>query len=172
VQQLLPVVEQRMGLGYRVLDWRLLSQGLFSALETQRVVIGLFLFIIIVVSAFNLVASLIVVALTRTREIAVLGALGARPAAVLRIFVLAGGIAGLLGLGAGLLAGTGICALLRGYHFKLEAAVYMIAELPIDLRPADVLLVAGVAQLASLLATVPSVLRARRLTVTEGLRQV
>jgi lipoprotein-releasing system permease protein len=172
VDALMPLVEKRVGLSYRVLDWRLLSQGLFSGVETQRVVIGLFLFIIVVVSAFNLVASLIIVALRKTREIAVLGALGARPAAVLRIFVLAGAVTGLVGLTTGLAAGAGICALLRGYHFKLEAAVYMIAELPVDLDVGDMLVVAGMAQLASLLATVPSVIRARRLTVTDGLRQV
>ena len=172
VGKLIPLVEERVGSGYRVLDWRLLSQGLFSALEAQRVLIGLFLSIIIVVSAFNLVASLTIIVLTKTREIAILGALGARRAALLRVFVLAGGVAGLLGTGAGLVAGLAICGLLRAYHFQLEAAVYMISELPIDLGVMDFLVVGGVAQLACLLATIPPVLRARRLAIADGLRQV
>jgi lipoprotein-releasing system permease protein len=172
VGKMMDVVEARIGTGYHVLDWRMLSQGLFSALEAQRVLIGLFILIIIVVSAFNLVASLIIIVLTKTREIAILGALGARPAAVLRVFVQSGGVAGLLGTGTGLAAGAAICALLRAYHFRLDAAVYMIPELPIDLNPADFALVGGVAQLACLLATIFPVLRARRLAIADGLRQV
>lgn len=170
--RLLPQVEARVGNGHGVADWRWLSRGLFSALETQRVLIGLFLSIIILVSAFNLVASLTIIVLTRAREIAILGALGARPVSLLRIFVQAGGVAGLLGTGAGLLAGVAICGLVQAYHFKLDAAVYMIAELPIDLGALDLLVVGGVAQLACLLATIPPVLRARRLAIVDGLRQV
>jgi lipoprotein-releasing system permease protein len=172
VGQVMPLVEARVGSSYHVLDWRQLSQGLFSALEAQRVLIGLFILIIILVSAFNLVASLIIIVLTKTREIAILGALGARKGAVLRVFVVSGGVAGLLGTGTGLLAGLAICALLRAYHFRLDAAVYMIPELPIDLNLIDVVGVGGVAQLACLLATIFPVLRARRMAIADGLRHV
>ncbi|HEY0713001.1 MAG TPA: FtsX-like permease family protein [Polyangia bacterium] len=172
VTQLMPQIEAAVDGTHRVLDWRALSQGLFAALETQRVVIGLFLSIIILVSAFNLVASLIIVVLSKSREIALLGALGARPTALLRIFVAAGGIAGLLGTGAGMAAGLGFCALVRAFRFRLEAAVYMITELPIELAPGDLLIVVAVAQTACLAATIPPVLRARRTTITDGLRYV
>ncbi|HEY0708397.1 MAG TPA: FtsX-like permease family protein, partial [Polyangia bacterium] len=172
VTRLTPEIEAQVDGSFRVLDWRFLSQGLFSALETQRIVIGLFLLIIILVSAFNLFASLTIVVLSKSREMALLGALGARRAALLRIFVAAGGIAGLLGTGAGLLAGLGFCALVGSYRLALDASVYMIGELPIALDFRDLLLVAGVAQLMCLLATIPVVLRARRTTITEGLRHV
>ena len=75
-----PALEERLGPGYSVLDWRFQSQGLFDSLAAQRVVIGLFLVLIILVSAFNLMASLTILVLSKRREIAVLGALGARPA--------------------------------------------------------------------------------------------
>jgi lipoprotein-releasing system permease protein len=70
------------------------------------------------------------------------------------------------------LAGLAICTLLRAYHFQLDAAVYMIPELPIDLNLIDVVGVGGVAQLACLLATIFPVRRARRMAIADGLRQV
>ena len=143
------------GRGYRVLDWRFQSKGLFDSLAAQRVVIGLFLVLIILVSAFNLMASLTILVLSKRREIAVLGALGARPRALLRIFVCAGAMAGLLGVGGGLGLGLLICEVLRAYHFPLDLAVYKVAELPVNVQLDDLLLVSGIAQLACLLATLP-----------------
>jgi lipoprotein-releasing system permease protein len=172
VAQLTPQIEAQVDGTYRVLDWRYLSQGLFSALATQRIVIGFFLSIIILVSAFNLFASLTIVVLSKLREIALLGALGARRAALLRIFVAAGGIAGLLGSVAGMAAGLGFCLLVRSFRFRLEAAVYMITELPVELAPGDLLVVMAIAQTASLIATIFPILRARRTTITDGLRHV
>ncbi len=170
--QLLPQVEARIGPGYRVLDWRFLSHMLFATLETQRVAIGFFLCIILLVSAFNLVASLIIVVVSKTREIAVLRALGARPAAVLRIFVIAGGIVGLVGTTGGLAMGLAVAASLRAMRFKIEASVYRIGELPIDVVPSDLLWIMGIAQITCLAATIAPVIRARRLQIVDGLRQV
>lgn len=165
---LVPQLEARLP-GYSVLDWRFQSQGLFDSLAAQRVVIGLFLVLIILVSAFNLMASLTILVLSKRREIAVLGALGARRWSLLRIFVCAGGIAGLLGVCGGLTLGLIICGLLEAYHFPLDRAVYQVAELPVQVQLADLLLVAGIAQLTCLLATLPPVRRASRLRVVEGL---
>ena len=72
------------------------------------------------------------------------------------------------GLGLGLL----ICAVLRAYHFPLDLAIYKVAELPVDVQLADLLLVSGVAQLACLLATFPPVRRASGQRVVEGLRPI
>ncbi len=167
---LVPGLEERLGPGYRVLDWRFQSKGLFDSLAAQRVVIGLFLVLIILVSAFNLTASLTILVLSKRREIAVLGALGARPRSLLRIFVSAGALAGLIGVGGGLVLGLLMCAVLRAYHFPLDLVTYKVAELPVDVRLADLLLVSGVAQLACLLATLSPVRRASGQRVVEGLR--
>jgi lipoprotein-releasing system permease protein len=170
--ELVPDLEARLGGGYHVVDWRFQSKGLFDSLAAQRVVIGLFLVLIILVSAFNLMASLSILVLSKRREIALLGALGARPRALLRIFVCAGALAGLLGVGGGLGLGLLICAVLRAYHFPLDLAVYKVAELPVQVNLPDLLLVSGVAQLACLLATLPPVRRASTQRVVEGLRPV
>ena len=167
---LVPDLEARLGPGYRVLDWRFQSKGLFDALATQRVLVGLFLVLIILVSAFNLMASLTILVLAKRREIAVLGALGARRRSLLRIFVSAGAIAGLLGVGGGLALGLLVSGLLGAYHFPLDLETYRVAELPVEVALADLLLVSGVAQLACLLATVPTVLRASRHRIVDGLR--
>jgi lipoprotein-releasing system permease protein len=165
---LVPQLEARLP-GYSILDWRFQSKGLFDSLAAQRVVIGLFLVLIILVSAFNLMASLTILVLSKRREIAVLGALGARRWSLLRIFVCAGSMAGLLGVVGGLTLGLIICGLLKAYHFPLDRTVYQVAELPVQVQLHDLLLVAGIAQLACLLATVPPVRRASRLRVVEGL---
>jgi lipoprotein-releasing system permease protein len=165
-----PEVVARVGDDYRVLDWRLLGSGFFSMLATQRVVVGLFLLLIVVVAAFNLLAALYIVVISKTRELAVLGALGARRRALQRIFITTGAAAGLVGVGVGVALGLAVCALLGAYHYPLDPAIYMVSQLPVALEPGDVLLVAGVAQLVCLAATIPPVRRASRLQIVEGLR--
>jgi lipoprotein-releasing system permease protein len=169
---LVPGLEAELGPGYQVLDWRFQSKGLFDSLAAQRVVIGLFLVLIILVSAFNLMASLTILVLSKRRGIAVLGTLGARPRALVRIFVCAGGLAGLLGVAGGLVIGLLICLVLSRYHFPLDLATYKVSELPVQVQLADLLLVSGVAQLVCLLATVPPVRRASRQQIVEGLRRL
>jgi lipoprotein-releasing system permease protein len=169
---LVPGLEERLNREYGVLDWRFQSKGLFDSLSAQRVVIGLFLVLIILVSAFNLIGSLTILVLRKRREIAVLGALGARPRSLLRIFVLAGAMAGVLGVGGGLALGLLLCGVLSVYHFPLDVSVYKIAELPVNVQLEDVLLVCGIGQLACLLATLPPVRRASGQRVVEGLRPV
>jgi lipoprotein-releasing system permease protein len=161
----------RVGPDYRVLDWRLLGQGLFDTLATQRVMIGFFLCIIILVSAFNLLASLYLIVIAKTREIAILSTMGARPGAVIRVFVTAGGLSGLIGTAGGLALGLFMCGLLRAYRYPLDVATYQVGELPVHIVPAELILIAGVALAACLLATIPAVRRARRLQVVDGLRE-
>ena len=167
-----PAITARVGQDYRVLDWTFLGQNLFEAVTTQRTVIFVFLFIIILVSAINLLASLYLVVIAKSREIAILSAMGARRSAVMRIFVTAGGVSGLMGIAGGLLLGLFVCGLLRVYRYPLDAVIYQVGELPVRIVPADLVLVAGVAQLACLLATIPAARRLARLHVVEGLRQV
>lgn len=160
-----------VGSDYRTATWRLLGQGLFETLATQRIMIGFFLCIIILVSAFNLLASLYLIVVAKTREIAILSTMGARPAALLRVFVTAGGLSGLIGTAGGMILGLFVCGLLRAYRYPLDVATYKVGELPVHIDPAELVLIAGVALGACLLATIPAVRRARRLQVVEGLRE-
>jgi lipoprotein-releasing system permease protein len=167
-----PAIVARVGPDYSVLDWRLLGRGLFDTLATQRVMIGFFLCIIILVSAFNLLASLFLIVISKTREIAILSTMGARPGAVIRVFVTAGGLSGLIGTAGGMALGLFVCGLLSLYRYPLDVATYQVGELPVSIVPAELILIAGVALAACLLATIPAVRRARRLQVVDGLREV
>ena len=92
-------VVARLGYEPRIMDWETLNHNLFMALEMQKLIIALFLMIIIIVAAFNIVASLTMIVLSKVREMAILGAMGARKGAVMRLFVSAGSLVGFVGVG-------------------------------------------------------------------------
>src|SRR5262249_56162684 len=87
---------------YHTMDWKELNHGLFTALLIQQIGMSLVLALIIVVAAFTVIATLIMVVLDKKKEIAVLKALGAKDDAVLRVFLYQGGIIGFVGTTLGL----------------------------------------------------------------------
>jgi lipoprotein-releasing system permease protein len=160
----------RVGYEPHVIDWQTLNQNMFAALEMQKVIIALFLMIIIVVAAFNIVASLTMIVLAKVREMAILAAMGARRRALMRLFVVAGSLVGFVGVGLGIVYGLGICALAAFYGYPLDPKVYAIAQLPVDVNLGELLAVAGTTQFVCVLATLYPALRAGRLKVVDGLR--
>jgi lipoprotein-releasing system permease protein len=163
-------VVTRLGYEPRIIDWETLNHNLFMALEMQKLIIALFLMIIIVVAAFNIIASLTMIVLSKVREMAILGAMGARKAAVMRLFVSAGSLVGFVGVGLGILYGVGVCALARVYGYPLDPKVYLIARLPVQITAGEILFVAVSTQLICMLATIYPALRASRMKVVDGLR--
>jgi lipoprotein-releasing system permease protein len=160
----------RVGYEPRIVDWQTLNQNMFAALEMQKVIIALFLMIIIVVAAFNIVSSLTMIVLAKVGEMAILSAMGARRRAVMRLFLIAGSLVGFAGVGLGIAYGLCICALAAFYGYPLDPKVYAIATLPVAITPREIFFVAGSTQLICLIATVYPALRAARLTVVDGLR--
>jgi lipoprotein-releasing system permease protein len=165
-----PEVSARLGHEPRVINWRDLNNNLFTALQMQKVIIALFLVLIIVVAAFNIVASLTMIVLSKVREIAILAAMGARARALLRIFFVSGSLVGFVGVGLGLIYGLAVCGLATLYGYPLDPKVYLIAKLPVEISTRELLFVAGSTQLICMLATIYPALRASRLQVIEGLR--
>jgi lipoprotein-releasing system permease protein len=163
-------VERRLGPEPRVIDWRTLNNNLFMALSMQKLIIAIVLGFIIVVAAFNIVASLMLIVLSKTREIAILSSMGARSMALLRVFVVSGSFIGFVGTGLGILYGLVVCGLARLYGYPLDPKVYLIAELPVEVSPQELLFVAATTQLICFAATLYPALRAARLRVVEGLR--
>lgn len=158
------------GLHY-TMDWEELNRGLFTALRIQQILMSLVLALIIVVAAFTVIATLIMVVLDKKKEIAVLKAMGASNSAVLRAFLYQGGIIGVVGGGAGLLAATGVCKLLLVYVIPLDPKVYFISKLPVDVHPVDFGLVGLFAVLVCLTATLWPALHAARLRPAEAFRE-
>ncbi len=165
-----PEVIERVGYEPKVIDWQTLNQNMFAALEMQKVIIALFLMIIIVVAAFNIVASLTMIVMAKLREMAILAAMGARRLAIMRLFLVAGSLVGFVGVGFGIAYGLAICALASFYGYPLDPKVYAIAELPVEVTTGELLFIAGSTQLICMLATAYPALRAGRLKVIDGLR--
>jgi lipoprotein-releasing system permease protein len=143
---------------------------LFTALSMQKLIISLLLVLIIVVAAFNIIASLMLIVLSKVSEIAILSSMGARAASLLRVFLVAGSFVGFVGTGLGILYGLAICGLAAIYGYPLDAKVYLIARLPVDISGTELLFVAAATQLICFLATLYPAFRASRLRVLEGLR--
>ncbi len=155
---------------YHILDWQELNHGLFTALRIQQILMSLVLALIILVAAFTVIATLIMVVLDKKREIAVIKAMGASDWHLLRAFLYQGLIIGLVGTTLGLGFGYVVCKWILAYGFPLDPKVYFISKLPVQIRPAEFALTGAFAVAACLLATVWPALHAARLRPAEAFR--
>jgi len=161
----------RLGLPYWVRDWMQMNRNLFSALKLEKVVMFIILTLIILVAAFNIVSSLIMLVMEKTRDIAILKAMGATTSSIRKIFVMEGFLIGTSGTILGLLGGFALCSLLKKYQFiELPRDVYYISTLPVKLELSDVGMIALSAIVISLAATFYPSRQAARLDPAEALR--
>ena len=155
---------------FRSVDWEELNHNLFTALSLQKAVLTLVLFLIILVAAFNIVASLTMMVVEKTREVAILKAMGMSEQSVASVFRVAGMWIGVLGTSLGIGMGLLVCALISHLGYLLDAKVYMIDRLPTDVSTREVIFTGGVTLLICLLATLYPALRASSLEPVDGLR--
>ena len=155
---------------YHTMDWEELNHGLFTALKIQQFGMSAVLALIIVVAAFTVIATLIMVVLDKQKEISVLKAMGATDSAVLRMFLYQGGIIGLLGTSGGLLLGYAVCKGLLIYGFPLDPKVYFISELPVQIRPIEFVITGIIAIVICTVATIVPSLYAANLKPADGFR--
>ncbi|NUP13557.1 MAG: FtsX-like permease family protein [Polyangiaceae bacterium] len=157
--------------GYRTMDWKELNHGLFTALLIQQIGMSGVLALIILVAAFTVVATLIMVVLDKKKEISVLKAMGATDSAILRVFLYQGGIIGGLGTSLGLAFGFVVCKGLLVWAFPLDPKVYFISQLPVLMRWQEFVITGAVALTLCLLATVIPSLYAANIRPAEGFRE-
>jgi lipoprotein-releasing system permease protein len=155
---------------YHTMDWEELNHGLFTALRIQKASMSAVLFLIILVAAFTVVATLIMIVLEKKKEIAVLKAMGATATAVLRTFMYQGGFIGTVGTAIGLLLGIGVCKGLLTYAFPLDPKVYFISRLPVEVSADDFIVTGVSAVFICLVATILPALYAAWLRPADGLR--
>jgi lipoprotein-releasing system permease protein len=158
------------GWPFRAKDWGELNRSLFSALQMEKVVMAVILGFIVLVASFIIVATLIMLVLEKTREIAVLKSMGAGVPSVMKIFVAEGVIIGAIGTAFGLILGYGTCLLIDRVGIPLDPEVYYISNLPVLIEPAQFALSALGALLLSFLATIYPATKAARLRPVDGLR--
>jgi lipoprotein-releasing system permease protein len=148
-------LEKKLGFGYVVKDWISMNKNLFSALKLEKTAMFIVLALIVLVAAFNIISTLIMVVMSKGRDIAILKSMGATSKGIMKIFVYEGLVIGLTGTVLGVIGGLSLCEVLSRYHFiKLPSNVYPITTLPVKILPLDVTLVAVSAALITLLATI------------------
>lgn len=155
---------------YHVMDWEELNHPLFTALKIQQIGMSAVLALIIIVAAFTVIATLIMIVLDKRKEIAVLKAMGARDGAILRSFLYQGLVIGGIGTSLGLGLGLIVCRVLLVYGFPLDPKVYFISRLPVEIRPQEFLLTGGIAILICLAATIIPAMHAASIRPADGLR--
>jgi len=164
-------VVRTLGAPYWTRDWMGMNQNLLSALKLEKTVMFIILVLIVLVAAFNIASTLIMMVMEKTRDIAILKAMGATEKSIRRIFVLNGMIIGMVGTALGVSTGWLLCYLLDKYKFiELPGDVYYITTLPVHLQTLDVLAFAFAAMVICYLATLYPSRQAARLDPVEAIR--
>jgi lipoprotein-releasing system permease protein len=164
-------IEKRLGYPYRTLDWQTQNASLFSALQLEKLAMGLIIFFIMVVAAFNIVGTLTMVVADKTREIGILRAMGLTAPAVARVFLLQGAVIGGVGTAIGLSAGLVVAYVVdKSGWVRINPAVYFIDHLPVHVEASDVLVVVLASLAIAILATVYPSRSAAGLTPVDAIR--
>lgn len=170
-EDLREVVQGVVGPKYQVSDWTLLNRELYSALALEKMAISLTIGLIVIVAALNIVASLVLLVMEKTRDIGILRTMGARAAVIRRIFIYQGLVIGLIGTAGGTILGLLVSYLAERYEIiKMPADVYQIPYLPFRVEPIDVVIVVVAAIGVCLLATLYPSRQAARIDPAEALR--
>jgi lipoprotein-releasing system permease protein len=164
-------IEQRFGETYIAQDWADMNQSLFSALWLEKVALAITIGLIVMVAALNIIASLVLMVMEKSRDIAILKTMGASARSIMIVFMLQGVVIGAMGTIAGAALGRGTSYVLD--RFKLVSIpidVYQISYVPFRIETEDFLLVVGGALVICFLATIYPSRQAARLDPAEALR--
>ncbi len=160
-----------LGKGYKTKDWQQLNQPIFAALNLQRLGFLVGIGLIILVASLNIITTLIMMVVEKTRDIAILMSMGATRKSILIIFMLQGLIIGVVGMAIGVLSGILTSFLIDKYKLiQLDPKIYSISYVPFNTRLLDVLLVATIALAISFLATIYPAWKASQIVPVESLR--
>ena len=164
-------IPARLGPDYLAQDWADLNGALFSALWLEKMAISITIGLIVMVAALNIVASLILLVMEKSRDIAILKTMGSSAGSIRRIFMLQGLIIGLLGTTGGAIAGYGLIYVLDHYKLiRVPIEVYSISYVPFTLDPLDFLIVLASAVVICLIATLYPSRQAAKLDPAQALR--
>jgi len=159
------------GYPYRALDWKAQNKSLFDWMRLERFVIFIVISLIILVAAFNIVSSLVMMIIEKRREIGILMSMGATKTSIMRIFMLNGVIIGILGSTLGVSLGVVLCFLQYHYHFiPIPGDIYFINKLPVVIRWTDIIAIYISANIICFFATLYPSWSASKVLPAESIR--
>lgn len=164
-------LEQRVGYPYFARDWMEVNRNLFVAFRLEKFIQFIVLMLIVLVAAFNIAATLVMVVMEKRKDIAILKSMGATNLAIASIFVFKGAVIGILGTVAGILGGLGGAALLERYQFiELPKDVFYVSTVPVRIYPENFAMVAVAAVAICIIATLYPARQAARLAPVDVIR--
>jgi lipoprotein-releasing system permease protein len=161
-----------LGFPFWARDWMQMNQNLFTALKLEKTVMFIILSLIVLVAAFNIASTLIMMVMEKTRDIAILKAMGATDKSIKKIFVFKGMVIGTVGTIFGVILGFVLCTILK--HYKIAELTgdiyYFTTKLPVKLEFFDVFIIVSAALVICFLATIYPARQASRLNPVEAIR--
>ncbi len=161
-----------LGFPFWARDWMQMNQNLFTALKLEKTVMFIILTLIVLVAAFNIASTLIMMVMDKTRDIAILKAMGATNKSIKKIFVFKGMVIGTVGTTLGVILGFVLCTILK--HYKIAELTgdiyYFTTKLPVRLEFFDVFIIVSAALVICFLATIYPARQASRLDPVEAIR--
>jgi len=162
----------KLGFPYWARDWMQMNKNLFRALKMERLVMAIILILIVLVAAFNIASSLIMLVMGKTRDIAILKAMGATTKSIRKIFVFSGMVIGSIGTALGLCLGLVLCVLLKNYDiYELTGDIYYFTTtLPVKVEISWVIGIVSATLVICFLATLYPARQAAKLNPVEAIR--
>ena len=165
--------------GYSARDWTVENKTWFAAVQVEKRMMSIILFLIVLVGAFGLVSTLVMTVTEKQSDIAILRTLGASPGSIMKIFMIQGAVIGVIGVASGVAIGLLIACNLGSIVSAIEAvfhveflpqSIYLISGMPSEPRASDIIPIAVFSLFLSLAATVYPSWRASRIRPAEALR--
>ena len=169
-RQIADRIQRRLGFPYFAEDWTRLWPNLFSALQLEKTVYFLVLLLMVLIGAFNIVSTLVMVVMEKKKDIAILRSMGATQQSIRKIFLLKGFLIGVIGTILGVVLGLLVCGLISQYQFKLPDGVFLISTVPVRIYLSNFVLVAVASFVVCLLASIYPARQAAKLDPVEIIR--
>ena len=165
------ILNKKPSSSFYALSWEELNKNLFSAIRLEKLTMFIILSLIVLVAAFNIISTLIMVVMEKRKDIAILKSIGASSRDIMIIFMAQGIIIGLVGTSLGLISGFLIGYLEKTYHIiSLPSSVYYITTLPVRMTPGEFIVIGSSALFLSFIATLYPSYKASKIDPAEGVR--
>ncbi len=153
-------------------DWMSMNKNLFTALKIEKIAMFIILVLIVLVAAFNIASTLIMVVMRKTKEIGILKSIGANNRDIMNIFIIQGVATGIIGAIIGFIAGIGICYYLKAFPISMPGggSVYYIDKLAVAIKWSEVIIIPVIAVIISFLSTLYPAFHASKLDPVEAIR--